>query len=196
MKRILVCATLVLFAHVLFAAAPDSGYVHPGKFSAISEVILFPQKTFQSLGIQIEASVGRHLYLNYHFSMGSTSQGGLYVHSTLGGAGGMALVVHNIGTKGIGWAAILLCFIPEGIGYSFDLGKKMEVVPYFNPAQCDYRINNSSYGEEFNFSGDAGSRIVFKFPNSFFFQVHGGVKLLYNHGEWGAEGGVSFGKFL
>lgn len=191
-----------LLIYILFISAilkaqdvNDSGYLHPTKFSLIGQEIFFPEKSFISFGIQLEASIGRHLYLNYHFALGTTSQGGLYAHSTMGGAGGAALLFNNPDIKGIGYAAVILLFIPEGIGFEIPLGKKSELVPYLNPAQVDYRTLKAG-GEEFNFSGDAGCRYVFNMPKSHFFQIHLGAKLLYNNGEWGIEGGASVGKFF
>jgi hypothetical protein len=181
-----------------FSQKDTNAYVHPSKISGIGEIIFFPEKSFQSFGIQIEAAVGRHLYLNYHLGLGTTSQGGLYVHAPLGAAGGSALFVASLReeTKGLGWLGFLLCLVPEGVALRLPVGEKMEFVPYINPLQCDYRIRESTYGEEFNFSGDAGARFVFKIPKKLFFQGHAGSKLLYNNGEWGIEAGVSLGKYF
>lgn len=177
-------------------AQDTTTYVHPDKVSFMAEDIFFSGKSFQSAGINLQFSVGRHLYLNYHFGFGTTSDGGFYAHSTLGGAGGTALVVNSIGEKGVGWLAIILLLVPEGAGYSIPIGNKMDLVPYIDPLQCDYRVKESTYGEEFNFSGDAGARFCFKFKNRLFFEPHIGAKLLYNNGEWGLEGGASIGKFF
>lgn len=192
-KFALLIFTVFIFS---FAEAQKDTLVHPAKFSFIGEEILFPQKSFISFGFQLEVPIGRHIYLNYHFSMGTTSQGGFYGHATLGGAGGAALVLESVGEKGVGWLALFLCFIPEGIGYRIPLGEKIELVPYFNPAQADYRIFRDTNEEEFNFCGDAGCRYVFKLPKFYFFQLHLGAKLLYNNGEWGLEGGASIGKYF
>ena len=196
MKKFAIVFLIFLTAKNVFGRVSDSGFVHPSKFSAIGEVIFFPDKSFESFGIQIEASVGRHLYLDYHLGLGSTSQGGLYIHAPLGAAGGAALFSAALETKGLGVIAILLCFVPEGISVNIPVGKKIEFIPYFHPLQCDYRIKEDSYGEEFNFSCDAGSRFLLKFPRSFFFQAHLGSKVLLNNGEWGLEGGASIGKFF
>jgi hypothetical protein len=188
---------LLIFAGPAKAQKDTTTYVNPSKISAIGQLIVFPGKSFQSFGLQIEASVGRHLYLNYHFGMGTSSGGGLYVHAPLGAAGGASLFVASLGgEKGLGWLGFLLCLVPEGVGYRIPIGKKIEFVPYIDPLQCDYRIHESTFGEEFNFSGDAGARLVFKFPKKFFFQGHFGSKLLYNNGEWGVEGGASIGKYF
>jgi hypothetical protein len=197
MKRVLTASAFLFFASFVHAQSDTAAYMHPSKLSGIGEGIVFPGRSFQSFGLQVEASVGRHLYLNYHFAMGTTSQGGLYVHAPLGAAGGAALFVASLGgEKGLGWLGFILCFVPEGAGYRIPVGKKIEFVPYINPLQCDYRIREATYGEEFNFSGDTGARLVFKFPQKFFFQGHFGAKLLYNNGEWGVEGGAAIGKYF
>jgi hypothetical protein len=193
MKHLLFLFFLVSTNNLCAQTDPDT----TGKISGIAEVIFFPGKSFQSFGLQIEAPVSKRMYVNYHFGMGTTSEGGLYVHAPLGAAGGCALFVDALeGEKGLGWVGVLLCLVPEGITYRIPVGRKLEFLPYFNPLQCDYRIRESTYGEEFNLSGDAGLRVAVKFPMKFFFQAHCGSKLLYNNGEWGAEGGISLGKFF
>jgi hypothetical protein len=195
-SRCFLFTAALLTASLCVSVQDTTTYLHPDKVSFMAEDIFFSGKSFQSAGINLQFAVGRHGYLNYHFGFGTTSDGGLYAHSTLGGAGGMALVVNSIGEKGVGWLAFILLLVPEGAGYSIPIGNKMELVPYVDPLQCDYRIKESTYGEEFNFSGDAGARFCFKFRNRLFFEPHLGAKLLYNSGEWGLEGGASIGKFF
>jgi hypothetical protein len=194
MKKFILLVFVFLISTCI-QAQDTSEYAHPAKISFIGEEVFFPQRSFVSFGFQLEASVSRHVYLNYHFSIGTTSQGGFYGHATLGGAGGAALVAAAIGEKGVGWLALFLCFIPEGVGYKIPLGGRSELVPYFNPAQAEYLVSKEGE-DEFNFSGDAGCRYLIKMHKLYFFQVHLGAKLLYNNGEWGAEGGASIGKYF
>lgn len=150
------------------------------------------------LGLNLELPVGKHLALDYHFTVGWTSDRSLYMHYPhmfgLGIRGMNDLNGHENGlANGIKFVMFLFCLIPEGLSYRIDVSKNVQLVPYLHPLGEDYKKDIST-GEEITESvAEFGSKLVFKLNKKLFAMPHAGVKMYYGKSSFVPQGGITLG---
>jgi hypothetical protein len=173
-----------------FSQGKFEGGVHAGYFQ-------LGERGFSEFGIMFHIPV-RRFTLNYHFSLGSSLNSGLYAHSTAGAVAGVWLL-SELPNSEIGYISLMLCILPEGVGYYFPT--RGNVTPHLsiNPLSVEY-FYRSRTGEEW---GKMGCDVVARFkmksslkwPIYFAPQVSGTIIYTPGHmaSRFGVKAGVTIG---
>lgn len=112
----------------------------------------------QQIGGQLHIGFGDRFTFNWQAGIGPTAQGGFYFHAPAGLIGGIKLM-NEQGQRPILQAfpafnniGLLLCVLPEGIGYYATEGK-MRLHVSLNPLGFDYWYRGDPYFEHGRMSG-------------------------------------------
>ncbi len=193
MKNLVFCF-VVLFALVSSAIRAQNGI----DIGVVAEHVQLPSRSMQSFGIMAYGKIDRFT-LNYHFGIGPSSLGGLYVHAPAGAAAAAFLLSKidstRLGSRILGVAGILCLVIPEGVGFYTSQGERFSTHISVNPLGYEYWKRNEPHLEEWRLSGSVVFRLrALVLPKyRIFLSPHIGPILTYKDGNLGFKGGLVIG---
>lgn len=126
-------------------------------FSLGIEHIRFDYKYGIGIQAQLNVPVGNKWSIHYSVGAGLADNTGNYSHVPIPAAAGFAI---TIGTGGIGVPAFLVALIPEGISYTANFTKRMDLRFQMNPLGIYFW--NSSVERKDPWIPDIGSMLIIK----------------------------------
>lgn len=187
-KALAVCL-LSFFSITAFSQGKLEGGFYAGYFQ-------LGDRGFSDFGGMLHVPVGDVATLNYHLGVGSSINGGVYVHSPAGMIGGM-WILSKLGGSGlrVGYLSLLLCIIPEGVGAYLPSKGNFKTHISINPLSVEYFYRGESPEEWGKMSCDVVARFklnsTLKLPMYFAPQVAGTV--IYTPGETTSRFGIKAG---
>ena len=150
---------------------------------------------FQDLGIMFHYPFAERFTANYHLGFGTSFNGGFFVHAPGGVVAGLWILDHVENGGGLGYLTILLCAVPEGVGYYLPTKGKLTTHISINPLSVEY-FYKGSVGEEWgklscNFVARFKMQTGFKIPSYIAPQIAGTI--IYTPGQTTARYGVRAG---
>lgn len=175
-------------------------------------------------GIGLEFFVGKHMSLNYNFSLGTSinsnnhfnfhgaagaSTGSLFItaallnnaideslDNALSSATGKDVDMSKGLTRGLGITGVILILIPEGLSYHIDMGKHLSISPYVNPLGLDYMGSDKIIGQKLALSYEVGSAVNFYFKNKRYLSPKIGLRGFYGTPNNGYLIGLNYGFYF
>lgn len=161
-----------------------------------AEYFQLGDRGFNDFGGMLHVPIGDKVTLNYHIGFGTSTNGGIFVHSTGGAAAGF-WILNELGGTGlrVGYLSFLLCMVPEGVGFYLPEKNKISTHVSINPLSVEYYYKMSPYEEW----GKLGCDVVLRFkmynkkkiPDFIAPQISG--TWIYTPGESTARFGVKAG---
>lgn len=142
-------ALLLLLSFFTYRASAQVDWIEGGIYAEHYQLGLRGQQQF---GGQLFIGLGDRFTLNWQIGIGPTSEGGFYFHAPAGLIGGYKFMREQ-GSRpfinSLPWAnnlGLLLCAVPEGVGYYATEGK-MRLHVSLNPLGFDYWYRREPYFE-------------------------------------------------
>ncbi|MFA6571623.1 MAG: hypothetical protein WCT77_10360 [Bacteroidota bacterium] len=153
-------------------------------------------KTINMFGVNIEAFISNNISVFYNFQIGFEGSD-MYLHSSAGFVGGIYAISNNWfasdnyddeeDTDFYRYTALILAFIPEGIGYHFPMSPQAELIPYINPLGYDY------FSETKSFTSGLGVRLNYVPFGNLQISPYAGIRYFYYTGQKSFNLGINAG---
>ncbi len=157
--------TLAVFLLSFFSISLFSQGKVEGGFYA--EYFQLGDRSFNDFGGMLHIPIGDVGTINYHLGIGTSLNGGIFVHAPGGMVAGF-WILNKLGGSGlrVGYISFLLCLVPEGAGIYLPTKGKIATHISVNPLGVEYFYNGNT-GEEW---GKLGCDVVARF------KIHSSLK--------------------
>jgi hypothetical protein len=180
--------------HFLVAQGKIEGGLHVEYFQ-------LGDRGFEDIGAMVHIPFAGRFTANYHLGLGTSNTSGFFMHAPGGVVAGL-WILDNLGRGdgGLGYLTLLLCAVPEGVGYYLPTTKgKLVTHISINPLSVEY-FYRSATGEEWgkmscNFVARFKMPTGLKIPSYIAPQIAGTI--IYTPGQttarYGLRAGVTIG---